>query len=741
MYFRRIDDSVPSSARLTRRAFVQLTTLAGAGLTLGTTLSAEGASAGSGASAAGFAQPFIRIDPDNTVTVLCKHVEAGQGVWTGLSAIVAEELDASWGQMHAEASPARVPMYGNFAFDPKGSVQGTGGSTSLANSWDQLRHAGATARAMLVMAAAKRWQVPATEITVSDGVVAHGAGKRATFGELASDAAKQPVPKNVTLKKPSEFKLIGKDKLPRLDSRAKSNGTQQFAIDVMLPGMMTAVVARPPRFGGKVQSFDATAAKAVPGVVDVVQIPRGVAIVGRDTYAAKKGREALNVTWDESAAEKRGSDEIMAEYKQLARGDKALTALKRGDAARGLKNAAKTVEAEFEMPYLAHAPMEPLTAVCRLSPDKCEIWAGAQFQTFDQMNAAMATGLKPDQVVINGVAAGGTFGRRANMESDYIAEVAAIAKATGGKYPVRLIWTREDDITGGKYRPMNYHRVVAGVTKDGKIAGFQQRIVGQSIMAGTAFAAMMKDGIDPTAVEGNAPEQYEGIENALVTWNQPTVGVPVLWWRSVGHSHMSFSKEVMIDELAEAAGQDPVAFRLALLEKNPKHAAVLKLAAEKAGWSTPLEKGKGRGRGVAIQESFGTVVAQVAEVTVQGNEVRVDRVVCAVDCGLAVTPDIVRAQMESGIGYGLAAALHGEITLTDGHVDQTNFHQYPVLRINEMPRVVEVHIVPSANPPSGVGEPGTPPIAPAVANAVRAASGIRLRKMPFDLGAARTAKA
>src|SRR6185503_15656800 len=277
--------------------------------------------------------------------------------------------------------------------------------------------------------------------------------------------------------------------------------------------------------------------------------------------------------------------------------------------------------------------------------------------------------------VINGVAAGGTFGRRANMESDYISEVAAIAKATGGKYPVRLIWTREDDITGGKYRPMNYHRVVAGVTKDGKIAAYQQRIVGQSIVAGTAFAAMIKNGIDPTAVEGNAPEQYEGIENALVTWNQPTVGVPVLWWRSVGHSHMSFSKEVMIDELAEAAGQDPVAFRLALLEKNPKHAAVLKLAAEKAGWSTPLEKGKGRGRGVAIQESFGTVVAQVAEVTVKGDEIRVDRVVCAVDCGLAVTPDVVRAQMESGIGYGLAAALHGEITLTDGHVDQTNFHQ------------------------------------------------------------------
>jgi isoquinoline 1-oxidoreductase beta subunit len=392
------------------------------------------------------------------------------------------------------------------------------------------------------------------------------------------------------------------------------------------------------------------------------------------------------------------------------------------------------------MPYLAHAPMEPLTAVCKLSADRCEIWAGAQFQTIDRMNAAAASGLKPEQVAIHTLAAGGTFGRRANVESDYISEVASIAKATGGKYPVRLVWTREDDITGGKYRPMNLHRVTAGVTKEGKIAGYQQRVVGQSILGGTPFEAMMKDGIDPAAVEGSAPEQYD-IPNSQVTWTAPKVGVPVLWWRSVGHSHMAFSKEVVIDELAEAAGKDPVAFRLALLEKHPRLAAVLKLAAEKAGWDQPFEKSKGRGRGVAIQESFGTVVAQVAEVTVKGDQIVVDRVVCAVDCGIAVTPDVIRAQMESGIGYGLGAALHGAITLTDGRVDQTNFHQYQVLRINEMPRSIEVHIVPSSNTPSGVGEPGTPPIAPAVANAVRMATGIRLRKMPFDLAAARTAKA
>jgi len=754
MYFRRIDNfpalvREPVAASLTRRTFLQFTTMAGAGLTLGAFLPGAEASAAaaakaagaSGAAASSLASPFVRISPDNTVTLICKHVEAGQGVWTGLSAVLAEELDASWSQMRAEGAPAKVPTYGNLAFDPKGNVQGTGGSTSMASSWQQLREAGATARAMLVGAAAQRWSVPASELTVSEGIVSHASGKRATFGELASDAARQPVPKDVKFKDPSQYKFIGRDKLPRLDSRAKSTGTQQFAIDVSLPGMMTAVVLRPPRFGGKVRSIDSAAAKAVPGVVDVVQIPRGVAVVARDTWGAKKGREVLKVEWDESAAESRGTDQLMAEYKRLAKsGEGALPAVKHGDVAAALKGATKVVEAEFEMPFLAHAPMEPLTAVCSLSADRCEIWAGCQFQTIDQLNAAAACGLKPEQVFINTIAAGGTFGRRANIESDYIAEVASIAKATGGKYPVRLIWTREDDLAGGRYRPLNYHRVTAGLGADGKIVGYQQQVVGQSLVAGTPFAAMMKDGVDPTAVEGSAPEQYE-IANAQVMWTNPKVGVPVLWWRSVGHSHMAFSKEVVVDELAEAAGKDPIAYRLSMLEKNPRVAGVLKLAAEKAGWDKPFDKSKGRGRGVAVQESFGSAVAQIAEVTVKGDEVVVDRVVCVVDCGIAVTPDVVRAQMESAIGYGLGAALHSTITMTDGHVDQTNFHQYQVLRINEMPKVVEVHIVPSKEAPTGVGEPGTPPIAPAVANAIRMASGIKLRKLPFDLAAARAAKA
>lgn len=744
MYFRGIENSAAfrrsAPAEVTRRQFVKLTALAGSGLTLGLVLpgcskpAATGAAAAStGGTAEIFAMPFVHIAPDSTVTVLSKHLEAGQGVWTGLPAIVAEELDASWSQMRVASAPAQVPLYGNLAFDPKGRMQGTGGSTSVANSWLQLRRAGATARAMLVQAAASKWGVPANEITVRAGVISHASSKRqASFGELASDAAGQPVPTEVTLKDPSQFMLIGKGHLPRLDSRDKSSGRERYAIDVMLPGMMTAVVMRPPRFGGKVASFDASQAKAIPGVVDVVAIPRGVAVVGRDLWSAKKGREVLKVTWDESAAEKRGTPELLAYYRQLAAGKGALTAAQRGNADAALAHARQTIQADFEFPYLAHAPMEPLTAVCRLSPDHCEIWAGCQFQTVDQMNAAKMTGLEPHQVSINTLAAGGSFGRRANFESDYIAEVASIAKATGGRYPVRIIWTREDDITGGRYRPLNLHRIDAGIGPDGKVA-YRQRVVGQSIMEGSPLGGK---GVDSTAVEGNAADEYD-LEDVSVTWSRPEVGIPVLWWRSVGHTHMAFSKEVVIDELAEAAAEDPVAFRLRLLGKHPRHAAVLRLVAQKAGWDQPFARGKGRGRGVAVHESFGSVVAQVAEVTVSGDDITVDRVVCAVDCGIAVTPDVVVAQMQSGIGYGLSAALWGEITLTGGRVDQSNFDGYRVMRINEMPKVVEVHILPSTSSPSGVGEPGTPPIAPAVANAVRMATGVRFRRLPFDLAAAR----
>ena len=738
MDFRNIESLTPlrhaaPAPRMTRRQFVKLTTVAGTGLTLGIILPGCSPRSAGVAARGGIAMPFVHIDPDNTVTVICKHLEAGQGVWTGLPAIVAEELDAAWSQMRVADAPARVPMYGNLAFNPKGLVQATGGSTSVANSWMQLRQAGATARAMLVQAAAHRWSVAAKDLVVKEGVVSHPAsGRKASFGELAPSAAQLPVPAHVKLKNPGQFTLIGRRHLPRLDARDKSYGKERYAIDVMLPGMMTAVVLRSPRFGGKIKSFDASAARAHPGVVDVVEIPSGVAVVGRDTWSAWKGRDLLKVTWDDSGAEKRGTTQLLDDFRRLAAGQDALTAVARGDVDTALEQAEKRIEADFEFPYLAHAPMETLTAACRLSPDACEIWAGCQFQTIDQSNAAKATGLEPHQVSIDTLAAGGTFGRRANFESDYIVEVASIAKATGGRYPVRLMWTRQDDIQHGKYRPLNLHRITAGIGRDGKVA-YRQRVVGQSIMAHAPWGP--PKGVDPSAVEGNAAEEYD-LENVSITWTDPKVGIPVLWWRSVGHSHMAFSKEVIIDELAEAAGKDPVAFRLGLLGGHPREAAALKLAAQKAGWERPFPRGGGRGRGVAVHKSFNSVVAQIAEVTVSGNDIRVDRVVCAVDCGIAVTPGVVEAQMQSAIGYGLSAALWGAITFSDGRVEQSNFDGYRVMRINEMPKV-EVYIVPSTDPPTGVGEPGTPPIAPAVANAVRAATGIRLRRLPFDLGAAR----
>ena len=719
--------------KTSRREFLRLTTLGGAGLVIGGVLvgARESSAAPSGATSP-LAMPFLRIDPDSTVTVFCKHSELGQGVWTGLSTLVAEELDADWSQMRAEASPTGPLAYGNLAWDPTGHLQGTGGSTSILNSWTQMREAGATARAMLVAAAARRWNVPASEITVQAGIVAHVvSGKRASFGDLAAAAAREslPAPVTLTLKPTTTFTLIGRDGLPRLDGPAKTSGQQSYGIDQRLPGLRIAVLARPPRFGGRVKTVDSGAARAVRGVVDVVTIDRGVAVLADTTWAAMKGREALRIEWDDAAAETRSSDALMAEFRRLARTDDALSVLKRGDADGALALATTRVEAEFEFPYLAHAPLEPLNATCVLSADRCEIWTGSQLQTSDVLNAASVAGLRPEQIVLHTLASGGSFGRRANPASDFIRETVAIARATGGKYPVKLTWTREDDLQGGMYRPMNLHRIEAGLDAGGGLVALRQRIVGQSITIGTPFAALtVKDGVDVMATGGSAGEQY-AIPNCHVTWTNPRVGVPVLWWRSVEHSHMAFSKEVLIDELAKRTGQDPLAFRLALLKDNPRATAVLKLAAERSGWGTPGPAGVGRG--LAIQESFGTVVAQVAEVRLVDGALRVERVTCAVDCGIAVNPDVIRAQMEGGIGFGLGTALRNQITLTDGRVDQRNFDGYQPLRITDMPKHIDVYIVPSTNPPTGVGEPGVPPIAPAVANALFALTGKPVRKLPL----------
>jgi len=721
---------------LERREFLKAGISASAGFTLAFHLpsgmaqvSGPGKTA-AGATEAAFApNAFVRVGADNSVTVIVKHLEMGQGTYTGLPTLVAEEMDADWAQIRVEGAPANARLYNNLLW---GSAQGTGGSTAIANSFEQMRRAGAVARTMLIGAAAKAWNVPEKEIAVARGVVIHRAsGRKATFGHLAAAAARMPVPAEIKLKDPGQFRYIGR-KFPRKDTANKSNGTARFTIDMKFSGMLTAVVAHPPLFGAKVKSFDASKAKAVKGVSDVVQIPTGVAVLAADFWAAKQGRDALAVQWDETAANKLGSQQIMAQYKALA--EKAgVVARSAGDAGKALGAAAKKVAAAFEFPYLAHAAMEPLNCVVKLNKDHCEIWNGEQSQSGDQAAVAAALGLKPEQVRINMLYAGGSFGRRANPHSDYVLEAVHIAKAIGGRAPVKLQWTREDDMRAGYYRPMYYHALQAGLDAHGNLTAWTHRIVGQSIIAGTAFeSGMVKNGIDVTSVEGAANLPYE-IPNMLVDLHTTAIGIPVQWWRSVGSSHTAFSTETFIDELAVAAGRDPVAFRRTLLSRHPRHLGVLDLAARKAGWGKPLPKG--RGRGVAVHESFHTFVAQVAEVTVNPDgSFKVDRVVCAVDCGIAVNPDVIRAQMEGGIGFGLAAALHGAITLKEGRVEQSNFHDYVPLRINEMPQV-EVHIVASNEKPTGVGEPGVPPIAPAVANAIAAATNKRLRKLPLRLNA------
>jgi isoquinoline 1-oxidoreductase subunit beta len=713
--------------RPTRRQFLK-GTAALAALTIGFEWigSAKRAAAAAGGGPTFVPNAFVRVGADNSVTVIAKHVELGQGAYTGLATILAEELDADWTLVRVESAPADAKRYANLAF---GTIQGTGGSSAMANSWMQLREAGAKARAVLLAAAAQEWHVPLAQLTVENGVV-YDAGKkrRATFGSLVKTAVSLPVPEKVTLKDPKDFKLIGHG-IPRVDVAAKCDGTAQFTIDVDLPGQLVALLRRPPLFGATVKSYDAAAAAAIPGVVKVVEVPRGVAVIARNFWAAKQGRDALKVTWDDTHAEKRGSAELIAEYRRLAE-QPAASARKDGDAAAAIKGAAKQLTASYEFPYLAHAPMEPLDAVVKLTADSCEIWAGDQFQTIDQANAAKTAGLNPEQVSIHTLYAGGSFGRRANAASDYIVEAVSIAKAHGADgTPIKLQWTREDDILGGRYRPLYFHKLEAGLSAAGELEGWRHVIVGQSILGGTPLAGLIKNGIDGTSVEGAANIPYE-IPNVSVDLSTTQVGVPVLWWRVVGSSHTTFAVEAFIDELAHAAGTDPFEFRRKLLARHPRMKVVLELAAAKAGWSAqPMAKGKGRG--IAVAEAFKSLVAQVAEVSVDDSgNVRVERVVCAVDCGTPINPDVIAAQMEGGIGFGLGAALYGAITLKEGRVEQSNFNGYRVLRMNEMPKV-EVHIVPSAEAPTGVGEPGVAPLGPAVANAIFAATGKRSYVFPF----------
>jgi isoquinoline 1-oxidoreductase beta subunit len=665
---------------------------------------------------------FLRVGSDDIVTVMLPHSEMGQGIWTALPMLIAEELDADWSRIRVEHAPA-APAYAHTAF----GMQMTGGSSSTWSEFDRCRQAGATARAMLVQVAAQRFGVSPADCRTENGVVIAG-GKRARYGELAEAAAKVPAPKTVPLKDPKNWKLIGRP-TKRLDTPEKITGRALFGIDVRFEGLLTAVVVRPPVFGGKVKSLDAAQAKAVPGVRAVVQVPSGVAVVADHFWAAKLGRDALKVDWDLGPNATLDSATLREEFRKLANTPGAVAG-QAGNVTGALGKAAKVVEAEYAVPYLVHAPMEPLNATVRIGPGKCEIWTGTQFQTVDQQVAARITGLKPEQVEIHTTFLGGGFGRRANPTSDFVAEAVEVAKAA--KAPVKTVWTREDDIHGGYYRPAYLHRVRVGLGADGLPVAWHHLTVGQSILAGTPFEPMLvKNGIDATSVEGVADSAYlKSVPNYRVDLHSPKLGIPVLWWRSVGHSHNAFVMESMIDELAHAAGKDPVEYRRALLKGHSRHLGVLNLAAEQSKWSTPLAQG--RARGVAVHESFGSYVAQVAEVSVEKGVIRVHRVVCAIDCGVAVNPESVRAQMESGIGFGLGAALHSKLSFKDGRVQQSNFHDYRVLRFDEMP-VVEVHIVRSTEKMGGAGEPGVPPIAPAVANAVAALTGQRLRELPLAL--------
>ncbi|CTQ51427.1 xanthine dehydrogenase family protein molybdopterin-binding subunit [Jannaschia donghaensis] len=708
--------------RPTRRGFLT----GSAGLVLGLHIVGK-ARAQSAATADGDFAPnaFIRIAPDNTVTVLVKHIEIGQGANTGLPLLVAEELDADWSQMRAEQAPSDPVVYVNTAF----GVQGTGGSTGLSNSYMTMRQAGAAARAMLVSAAADRWGVLPEGITVSKGVVSHAdSGNSATFGDLADAAALTPVPVDVALKDPKDFTLIGGDKVTRLDGHAKSTGQAMFTIDVFRDDMEVVSVVHPPKFGATVASFNAATALARPGVTAVRELSSGVAIYADDTYSAFKARADLDIEWDESGAETRSTDAIIEEFTAAARAP-AMVAEQTGDVDAALAGADRTIEADYVFPYLAHAALEPMDGVIELRDDGAEIWSGIQIPTIAEPVIAGTLGIDPATLTVNTMYTGGSFGRRSTPVSHFEKELAEVAaKAGPGAY--KLLWTREDDMTGGYYRPLTVHHLRAGLDAAGNITGWLNTIANQSIVAGTPFEPMvMPEGMDPTAIEGSRDMAYDWPANR-VSWAQMKNPVPVLWWRSVGHTHTAYATETFLDQALLAGGKDTVQGRLDLLKSDrPRDRAVLERVAEMANWSGP---GTGdRRMGVALHRSFGSYVAQIAEVEDRGGLPHVTRVWCAVDCGVAVTPDVVRAQMEGGIGYGLGTTLFDEITMAEGGlVQQRNYDSYRMLALPEMPQI-EVSIIASSESPTGVGEPGTPPIAPAVSNAWRALTGAMPYRLPY----------
>lgn len=705
-----------------RRLFLKSSAVTSAGLIISYYLPMGDRNAiAAGAQNSNVAAPnaFIQIGTDNQITMVINKLEMGQGVNTSLAQILAEELGCDWKQVRSVSAPVNA-VYNHTAF----GTQMTGGSSALISSYDQHRKIGAAAREMLVTAAAKKWDVSASECTVKMGFIHHPKKERVSFGEVAELANSLPIPQNPKLKDPKDFKIIGRS-VRRVDAQAKSNGTAVFGMDVRIPEMLYAVIARPPAFGAKLKNVNDKSAKAVRGVVDVVKLSNSVAVLATTTYNANKGREALEIAWDSDMVKELSSEKIFEQYKTEAQ--------KTGAIAKAAADVAKTIAAspeklhfEYEFPYLAHACMEPLNCTVNFNGKTAEIWSGHQMPTVDRSTAAQILGIAPEKITVNTVYVGGSFGRRANKNCDFVVEACELAKKI--QKPLKVVWTREDDMRGGYYRPLTYHKVSVGLDEKHQMQGWHHHIVGQSVVADSFFESMMvKNGVDVTMVEGVSNTHYD-IPKMQVEGHLLKQPVTTLWWRSVGHTHTAFVMETVMDELAVKAKQDPLAFRKKLLSKSKRHMSVLNLL-EKNGWGK--KAGKNRAWGLAVHESFNTVVAQAVEVSLSDTQINVHRVICAVDCGTVVNPDGARTQIQGGIVYGLSAALYGEIQIMEGKAVQSNFSDYQVVRINQMPDIA-VHFVKSTATPTGLGEPGVPPIAPAIANAIFRLNGQRLRKLPFN---------
>jgi len=716
-------DREVSACDLSRRTFLRAGAAAGGGLMLSLNVPSVLGEV-EAADAKGFApSAFVRIEPDGKIVLTMPYVEMGQGTYTSIPMLIAEELEVDLKQVELEHAPPNEKLYAN----PLLGVQATGNSNAIRGAWQPLRQAGAVARTMLVTAAAKRWNVDPTSCRAQSGEVLHAeTGRGFKYGELAADAARLPVPQNVALKRSQDFKLIGTT-AERLDTPAKVNGSAVYGIDARPPGVKIATLAQSPVFGGRVKSVDDAAAKAVKGVRQIVRLDDAVAVVADHMGAAKKGLAALKIEWDDGPHGKLNTTDIVAELEKATLGSGAV-AQNVGNIDAAMANAATKVEAIYQVPFLAHATMEPMNCTVHVHKDGCEIWIGNQALARVQAAAAKVTGMPLDKVLVHNHLIGGGFGRR--LESDGVERAAAIAKQVDG--PVKVVWTREEDIQHDMYRPYWYDRLSAGLDAKGMPVAWSNRYAGSSVVA-RWLPPGFKDGLDPDSTEGAIDLTY-ALPNFRVEYVRvEPPGIPTAFWRSVGPSHNVFVTESFIDELAAAAKQDAVAYRLALLDKSPRAKAALALAAEKAGWGQPLPPRTGRG--VSLQFVFGSYMAQVAEVEVaKDGAVKVRRVVCAVDCGTVVNPDTVRAQVQSGIIFGITAALYGEITLKNGRVVQTNFDSYQMLRMDETP-AIEVHIVQSSELPGGIGECGTSAVPPAVTNAVFAATGKRLRKLPVDAAA------